>query len=176
MQLKGTPSARRKIKQIGSRENRYVTDINHQISKALVAKYGSKTLFVLEDLTNVRDATEKTNKFKRYEYVSWPFYQLQSMLEYKAIIHDCKVAYVDAFKTSQRCPKCGRINKNNRDHYNHEYRCDRCGYRTNDDRIGAMNIQYLGTMLRSGVVKPSFRHNTKSQNNDGNNAIRIYSE
>ena len=45
--------------------------------------------------------------------------------------------------TSQRCPKCGRINKDNRDHDLHLYHCDCCGYSSNDDRIAAINIQYL---------------------------------
>ncbi len=51
-------TVKRKIKSIGSRENRWMNDINHSITKALVDKYGENTLFVLEDLTNVRNATE----------------------------------------------------------------------------------------------------------------------
>ncbi|MED3642779.1 transposase, partial [Caldifermentibacillus hisashii] len=47
-------SARKKLKQLGSRENRYVTDVNHQVTKALVDKYPRGTMFVLEDLTGVR--------------------------------------------------------------------------------------------------------------------------
>ncbi|MFC4719348.1 RNA-guided endonuclease TnpB family protein, partial [Enterococcus lemanii] len=39
LQLRQTSSARKKLKQIGSRENRYVADVNHQITKALVDKY-----------------------------------------------------------------------------------------------------------------------------------------
>ncbi len=39
LQTRQTPSSRKKIKQIGSRENRYVTDVNHQITKALVEAY-----------------------------------------------------------------------------------------------------------------------------------------
>ena len=54
-----TPSSRRKIKQIGSRENRYVSDVNHQVTKALTEKHPKGTLFVLEDLTGIRNETEK---------------------------------------------------------------------------------------------------------------------
>lgn len=36
------------------------------------------------------------------------------------------------------------------------YQCDRCDYSTNDDRIAAMNIQYLGTQYVSGVDNPKF--------------------
>lgn len=40
--------------------------------------------------------------------------------------------------------------KENRNHEEHECICDCCGYRSNDDRIGAMNIHFLGTMHVSG--------------------------
>lgn len=32
-----------------------------------------------------------------------------------------------------------------------------CGYRSNDDRIGAMNIQELGKQYVSGVTAPKFK-------------------
>ena len=35
------------------------------------------------------------------------------------------------------------IKKSNRNHDLHEYHCSNCGYRSNDDRLGAMNIQLL---------------------------------
>ena len=53
LQAKGTKSARRRLKAISGRENRWMSDVNHQISKTLVRKYGKDTLFVLEDLTGV---------------------------------------------------------------------------------------------------------------------------
>ena len=42
------------------------------------------------------------------------------------------------------CPKCGHTHKLNRDHKNHCFCCRNCGYRSNDDRIGAMNIYQRG--------------------------------
>lgn len=176
LQSKHTRSSYRRLKAIHNRENRCVTYMNHCISKALVMKYHEPTLFVLEDLTNIRPILTKVKNAKRYNQVSWPFYQLQTMLEYKANRLGSKVVYVDAFKTSQRCPHCGRINKHNRIHDKHVYTCDRCGYASNDDRVGAMNILQLGTMYRSGVKKPSFRHLTKDLNNNGNKTIQIYSD
>ena len=54
-----TPSSRRRLKAIGHRENRWMHDVNHCVSKALVEQNPKNTLFVLEDLTGVRGATEK---------------------------------------------------------------------------------------------------------------------
>jgi len=47
-------------------------------------------------------------------------------------------------------------NKENRHHDTHEYICDSCGYSSNDDRIGAMNLYELGTMYVSGDTNPRF--------------------
>ncbi|GFZ26847.1 RNA-guided endonuclease TnpB family protein [Lactobacillus corticis] len=163
LQSKGTKSAKRRLKKIGQRENRWMTDINHQLSKTLVNRYGSNTLFTLENLVNVRFATEHVVKTKRYEQVSWAFYQLGQFLTYKAHLHGSEVVQVSPKYTSQRCPKCGRIWKQNRNHQKHLYTCDRCGYSSNDDRIGAMNIQLLGTQYISGNRQPSFKTLTTNE-------------
>ena len=83
LQPRQTPSARQRLKQIGQRETRWMTDVNHQISKALVERYGAHTLFVLEELTGVRGA-RKVHKRHRYEFVSWAYYQLRQMIAYRA--------------------------------------------------------------------------------------------
>ena len=41
-------------------------------------------------------------------------------------------------------------------HATHEYVCDACGYRSNDDRVGAMNIRELGKLWLEGDGKPRF--------------------
>lgn len=157
LQKRNTKSAKRRLKKIGKRENRWMSDINHQITKTLVNHYGKNTLFVLENLTGVTfDTTKNRKKENRYEHNSWAFYQLEQFLTYKAKLNHSKVIEVSAQYTSQRCPKCGRINKDNRNHDLHLYKCDRCGYSTNDDRLAAINIQYLGTEYVTGNPKPKF--------------------
>lgn len=61
-----TPSSRRRLKAIGNRENRWMHDVNHCVQKALVEQNPKNTLFVLEDLTGVRGATEKIRVKDRY--------------------------------------------------------------------------------------------------------------
>ena len=157
LQAKGTKSAKKRLKKIGQRENRWMADVNHRLSKALVNHYGKNSLFVLEDLTGVTfDTVKKRKKENRYEQNSWTFYQLEQFLTYKAQLNNSKVIEVSAEYTSQRCPKCGRIDKDNRNHDLHLYQCDRCGYSTNDDRIASINIQYLGTEYVTGNPSPRF--------------------
>ena len=163
LQMTNTRNSKRRIRKIGQRENRWMSDYNHCLSKTLVNHYGPDTLFVLEDLTDVTfDTVYSRKKENRYEHHSWSFYDLKQKLKYKEHQNGSEVVEVDAHYTSQRCPKCGQILKENRDHELHMYICDRCGYRSNDDRIAAMNIQMLGTMYVSGVPNPSYqsKHDT----------------
>ena len=164
LQAKDTKSAKRRLKAMSGRENRWMSDVNHQISKTLVTKYGENTLFVLEDLTGVSFERSNLSRSAKQNYTlrSWSFYQLEQFLTYKAHENKSKVLKVSAKYTSQRCPKCGAIHKENRNHNKHLYSCQ-CGYRSNDDRIGAMNIQLLGTMWISGNNNPRYEQITASE-------------
>lgn len=162
LQAKGTKSAKRRLKKLSGRENRWMSDVNHRLSKTLVQKYGADTLFVLENLNGVSFERADLPKSLRSQNKSWAFYQLEQFLTYKAHLNNCEVVEVSAKYTSQRCPKCGVIKKDNRNHGKHEYRCANCGYRSNDDRIGAMNIQLLGTQYISGQEQPKFELTTNA--------------
>ena len=144
LQMRHTPSSRRRLKAIGQRENRWVQDINHQVSKALATGNPKHTLFVLEDLTGIRNATERVKTKDRYVSVSWSFYDLEQKLIYKAKQNQSSVIKVDPRYTSQCCPACGHTEKSNRNKKIHLFTCKNCGYASNDDRIGAMNLYRMG--------------------------------
>ncbi len=144
LQMRQTPSSRRRIKAIGQRENRWMQDVNHQVSKALVENNPKHTLFVLEDLSGVRNATERVRTKDRYVSVSWSFYDLEQKLIYKAKQNQSTVIKVNPRYTSQCCPVCGHIEKANRNKKLHLFTCKNCGYKSNDDRIGAMNLYRMG--------------------------------
>ena len=121
LQSKGTKSAKRVLKRLSGRENRWMADVNHQLSKTLIRTYGKDTLFVLEDLKGVSFAEENnhTSKQQRSHLHRWTFYQFEQFLKYKAKENGSDVIKVNAAYTSQRCPRCGRIHKENRDHTRH---------------------------------------------------------
>ena len=144
LQMRHTPSSRRRLKAIGQRENRWMQDINHQVSKALATGNPKHTLFVLEDLTGIRNATERVKTKDRYVSVSWSFYDLEQKLIYKAKQNQSSVIKVDPRYTSQCCPACGHTEKSNRNKKIHLFTCKNCGYASNDDRIGAMNLYRMG--------------------------------
>ena len=158
LQQVGTPSSRRRLKAIGQRENRWMRDVNHCVSKALALSNPEGTMFVLEDLSNVRKATERVRKDMRYVSVSWAYYDLEQKLRYKALKNRQLVVSVDPAYTSQTCPKCGHVSKGNRDKKNHVFCCETCGYESNDDRIGAMNLHRMGIeylVQHQGSISPS---------------------
>jgi IS605 OrfB family transposase len=144
LQMRQTPSARRRIKAIGQRENRWMQNVNHCVSKALVENNPKHTLFVLEDLSGVRNATERVRTKGRYVSVSWSFYDLEQKLIYKAKQNQSTVIKVNPRYTSQCCPVCGHTEKSNRNKKIHLFCCKNCGYKSNDDRIGAMNLYRMG--------------------------------
>ncbi len=144
LQMCQTPSSRRRIKTIGQRENRWIQDINHQVSKALVENNPKHTLFVLEDLSGIRNAAECVSTKDRYVSVSWSFYDLEQKLIYKAKQNLSSVIKVNPRYMSQCCPICGHTEKANRNKKIHLFACKNCGYKSNDDRIGAMNLYRMG--------------------------------
>ena len=151
LQKRQTASARRRLKAIGSRENRWMQDVNHCVSKTLVRNNPKSTAFILEDLTGVRKATERVRVKNRYVSVSWAFFDLRKKLEYKAKMNGDEVILTNPKHTSQTCPKCGHTERANRNRRTHTFTCKNCGYTSNDDRIGAMNlhrkgIEYLGAI------------------------------
>ena len=152
LQMCQTPSSRRRLKAIGQRENRWMRDVNHCVSKALVENNPKHSLFVLEDLTGIRNATERVRRKDRYMSVSWSFYDLEQKLKYKAALNESIVINVDPKYTSQTCPVCGYTEKGNRNKKQHLFECKKCGYSSNDDRIGAMNLYQKGISFLKGTV------------------------
>lgn len=151
LQQRNTKSAKRKLKKIAGQENRFMTNVNHCVSKALVQFAGKHSLFVLEDLTNINDVVSVRKK-DRYVRFTWAFTQLRSFIEYKARLNDSHVIVVNPAYTSQQCPKCGYTHKNNRKKHIHAFVCGACGYTSNDDRVGALNLRQKGIEYHHGVT------------------------
>ena len=139
-----TPSSRKKLKTLANKEKDYMNTINHTITSDIVNSHEKGTVFIVEDLKGITKNRKRINKKQRYYHSSWAFYDFIFMLEYKAKLNGQTVLKVDPKYTSQTCPKCGNIDKNNRDSKNHIFKCKNCKYSSNDDRIGAMNLYNKG--------------------------------
>ncbi len=144
LQMRQTPSSRRRLRSY--RRARKPLDARYEpsVSKALVENNPKHTLFVLEDLSGIRNTTERVKTKDRYVSVSWSFYDLEQKLIYKAKQNQSSIIKVDPRYTSQCCPCCGHVEKSNRNKKIHLFICKNCGYKSNDDRIGAMNLYRMG--------------------------------
>jgi IS605 OrfB family transposase len=139
LQSKGTKSAKRHLRKIREKENRFRRDVNHVVSKGIVSSLQEGTTIVLEDLTNIRESSKRFRKEQRYWINGWSFYQLECFLKYKAMSKGCLVEYVDARYTSQKCSRCGHTERGNRTKQS-LFKCRSCGYELNADLNAARNI------------------------------------
>jgi len=152
-------NAKKKLKKIKHRERNIIKDINHKTSRKIVeiAKE-NKCGIVLEDLKGIRKGKKNSKKNKTGESFkssinSWEFYQLQTMIEYKAKICGIPLVYVDPKYTSQKCSRCGLIAKNNRK--GKKYTCTKCGHVDHADANAAFNIAALASPEKENSMSMS---------------------
>ena len=145
LQARGTKGAKRLLKRLSGKEQRWMANINHTISRRLVDSCKPDDVLVLEDLRYIRDRIKLARK-QRLIHHSWAFGQLGSFIEYKALENRIPVVYVDPRYTSQRCPICNHIERSNRNA--HRFSCKNCGYVGNADQVASLNIRqvYLDTL------------------------------
>jgi len=139
LQSCGTDSAKRHLKKLSGREARFRRDVNHCISKKLVAKAkDTSSMIALEDLQGIREGMT-VSKAQRRKQHSWGFYQLRQLVEYKAAIAGVPVVYIDPAYTSQECSVCHHISRSNRPTRD-QFACVRCGFSGPADTVAARNI------------------------------------
>ncbi|EOP42096.1 RNA-guided endonuclease TnpB family protein [Bacillus cereus] len=126
------------IRRLDDKEQRWMQDKDHKISREIInfAIANHISVIRLEQLTNIRQ-TARTSRKNEKNLHTWSFYRLSKFIEYKAILADIQVEYVNPAYTSQSCPKCAEKNRAQ----DRKYKCQ-CGFETHRDIVGAMNIRY----------------------------------
>ena len=151
LQKTGTKSSKRHLKKLSGRESRFHRDVNHVISRKIVAKAkDTKQAIALEDLKGIRKSVT-VRRTQRSRIHSWAFFQLRSFIEYKAILVGVPVVLVNPRGTSHICPVCNhneRGNRPNRDNF----KCVQCGFSGNADHIAAINIAARAVEVNQRIV------------------------
>lgn len=147
LQAKGTRSARRHLRRLKGKQLRLRRDLDHQLSRQIINSVAPGSILVVENLTNIRTRVKQRKGKPNRHIHGWSFAQLRSFLSYKAEEKGCTVVGVDPRHTSQTCPRCGCVSRHNRRSQS-EFRCRDCGYQSNADRVGALNIRakYLASV------------------------------
>lgn len=136
----GRVTALRPIEKLREKAANFRKTTNHRYAKRIVeeaVKHGCGVI-QLEDLAGV----STHDRFLK----SWPYYDLQEKIRYKAEEHGIEVRKVEPSYTSQRCSNCGHICQANRDISKGQshFKCVSCGYKTNADYNAARNIATPG--------------------------------
>lgn len=120
--------------------------INHQYSRFIVntALKNNCGVIQMENLTGIRGDSAFLAR--------WPYYDLQSKIEYKAAEQGIAVVKVNPEFTSQRCSKCGYIDSENRPSQS-VFECKKCGFKTNADFNASQNIAKDGieTLIQEDI-------------------------
>jgi putative transposase len=153
LQAKKTSSARRLLKKRRRKEARFGADLNHQISKRIVAEaQRTGRGIAVEKLTGIR-ARVRLRKPQRAAVHSWAFAQLGGFLAYKAKRAGAAFVEIDPAYTSQTCHGCGWVDKRNR-RSQAEFECGRCGFVGHADHNAAINIARRGVESWGEVMCP----------------------
>jgi IS605 OrfB family transposase len=153
LQRKGTRAAKRRLIVIAGRERRLKQKRNHLISRRIADAYPN-SLIGLEDLTHIRERTKRRHgkraspqQRRANRHVSqWAFAELQSYIAYKALLAGSMAVKIDAYKTSQACPRCGHPAEDNRPDKGLLFSCQVCQLVLHADLVGARNVA-LRTLL-----------------------------
>ena len=168
-QKKGSRNSRKTKRKI-ARLHRYIADSRrdflHKISTKIAKNH---SIIYVEDLkvsnmsASARGTKESPGKNVRQKsglnrsILDQGWYGFFQMLSYKLEQRGGKLIKVDPRNTSRTCPRCGLASAENRKSQA-TFACIGCGYRSNADEVGAINILRAGRARlaceTSGAVRP----------------------
>jgi IS605 OrfB family transposase len=103
---------------------------------------GVKTI-VLEDLRYIKHGKRGTFSRQVNRLLSfWSLTRAVNWLRCRCEELGVRMIFVSAYKTSQRCHSCGKIDSKNRK--GERFRCVGCGHEDDADHNAAKNLEYLG--------------------------------
>ena len=130
---KGRKDKLKAMNQLRDKEKNFAKTYNHFLSHNIV-KFANDNKCEYIHLEKL-EGTHLENKVLGL----WSYYQLQEQIEYKAERVGIKVKYINPAYTSQKCSKCGNVDKENRIDQA-TFICKECGLKINADYNASLNI------------------------------------
>lgn len=144
---KGREKKLKALERLRQKERNYVRTYNHYISREIInfAVLHKAAKIMMEDLSGFGKNKEKGDIILR----NWSYFELQSMIEYKAELNNIKVVKIKPEYTSQHCAICGKKGnrENQKDFICLNKECENFSNKVNADYNAAMNI------ARGGIKK-----------------------
>ena len=122
------------IDKLTDKVNNFRKSANNKYSRALIdfaIKNGCGTI----QMENLEGVTKEAERFLK----NWSYYELQNMIENKATEKGISVIKINPKYTSQRCSKCGHIDRENRK-TQANFECTCCGFKANADYNASQNL------------------------------------
>ena len=168
-QKKGSRNSRKTKRKI-ARLHRYIADSRRDFLHKTSTKIAKNhSIICVEDLkvsnmsASARGTKESPGKNVKQKsglnrsILDQGWYGFFQMLSYKLEQRGGKLIKVDSRNTSRTCPRCGLVSAENRKSQA-TFACIGCGYRSNADEVGAINILRAGRARlacgMSGAVRP----------------------
>lgn len=137
---KGRGHKLKALERFKEKEVNFTTTYCHVLSSKVIAMCVENRVGTLhmENLSGFGD----NDRSKDWVLRNWSYFQLQTMIKYKAKKEGIRVLFVDPAYTSQTCCNCGHVDRNNRYDPSDKtkFKCTGCGYEMNADLNGAINI------------------------------------
>ena len=158
LQAKGTRGAKAVLRRLALRERRLNADTAHCVSKAIAEPHAMVGFEWLKDIRNrterrhSKKASVKRRKANR-KVSRWSFADVQAKTAYKTRLSGGVPIWVDADYTSQGCPICGHVGRENRPNHGLLFVCAHCGYTLHADLAAARNISMRTLLIRQDWVR-----------------------
>ncbi len=144
---KGRTKKLKALERLRQKERNYVRTYNHFVSKEIVtfAIQNKAATIIMEDLSGFGKNKEKGDIVLR----NWSYFELQSMVEYKAKLKGIEVKKVDPKYSSQICSVCGEKGKreSQKDFLCFNKKCENFGKKILADYNAAWNIAKGGIKI-----------------------------
>ncbi|HLM92151.1 MAG TPA: transposase [Thermoplasmata archaeon] len=145
----------------GRRERDRVRSRLHDLTRTLIDRLAaSESALVLEDLTSMKtprrrgSASGRRPPFRsrklRRRLSSWPRAELHRQLTYKAQDRGVPILWVDPYRTSRTCPRCGEVSEHRR-RVGTRFDCAKCGWSCDRQLNAGLNLGVTALRTHAGL-------------------------
>ena len=129
-----------KLRQLSGRQRNYVRTNTWLLAKQLtdLARQHNAAI-AIERLYKLRRRKGQLNRKSRRKTNRIPYGFFRHTVTSKSVQLGIPVVQVPAKYTSQTCPRCGHISRQNRRNWRN-FKCVRCSFEANADRVASVNI------------------------------------
>jgi IS605 OrfB family transposase len=124
------------LRKEGARERHRIRSRLHELTRSLVNQLAEhRAVLALEDLTGLPRPRRRSSKSMARRFGSrpfrrrlsnWPRGELHRQLRYQAEDRGIPIVWLNPYRTSRTCPKCGEVSKYRR-RVGTRFDCAKCG-------------------------------------------------